>query len=143
MSIGAADEVAARRSSSGDSRKTKMALAIKPGAGERQRHVGEGLEAGGPEVAERQVPDPVDGGERGGGDPDRIDEAMRHVHQHDAKDGAIEADLVEQPCDVDVDWQVGKRLRQQEGEQHSPSAAASGGPAHSRREWRAPATPPR
>ena len=53
---------------------------------------------------------------------------MRRMDQHDAKNRAVEADLVEHAGDVDVDRKIGYRLWQQERkeDQRSPTQSETG-----------------
>ena len=62
-----------------------MALAMMPGRRQRQRDGGEGAQGRGADVARRELEVAVDGREGRGGDPDRIDEAVRRMHEHDAR----------------------------------------------------------
>ena len=100
--------------SSSDSRKTKMALAMMPGAASGRVMVAKVRKRRGADVARRELEVAVDGGEGRGGDPDRVDEAVRGVDQHDAGDGAGKPDLVEDARDVDVDRDRREGLRQEE-----------------------------
>ena len=69
------------------------------------------------EVTRGFVERSIDRCERRRRDPHREHQPVRRVHQHDAENGAVQADLVEHARDVDVDRQVRDRLRQQEEQQ--------------------------
>src|SRR3546814_4788540 len=48
---------------------------------------------------------------------DLVDHAVQGVHQRHAGHRAVQVELVKHAGDVDVDWDIGKRLRQQEDQQ--------------------------
>ncbi len=94
-----------------------MALADQPRRRERQRHRAKAGPWRRAQVARRLLERGIDRGECRRGDPHREHEPVRRVDQHDAGNGSVQSDLVEDAGDVHVDGQVRHRLRQQEREQ--------------------------
>jgi hypothetical protein len=119
--------------SSSDSRKTKMALAMSPGAASGSVIVRKHVQGDAPRLRAASSSDASTCRERRRGDPHGEDEPVRRVHEHDADDRAVEADLVEHARDVDVD----RHVRHGCGSRNSSRIAARNGSL--RRRARSPA----
>src|ERR1700757_249322 len=104
--------------SSSDSRKTKIAAAIRPGAANGNVTVSVARSAEAPMLRAASSSSPSTRANGARGDPYRDHKSMHGVHEHNPGDRAVEPDHVEQPGDVEIDSNTRECLRQQDNQQN-------------------------